>query len=464
VPSSRGGLGRTAKAATPGLLLGIDVGTTWSKAAVVTLDGIERSHGRRRTGWRKVPTGAEIEPDQLFEGAVEAARAALEACPRGHVLGIGVTSMAETGVLLDRRGRALARSIAWHDDRGVEQARALERHFGAPSFVERTGRAPTRLCSAAKLRWLIDNRGETRPGVRWLSVAEWVAHRLGAHHVSEPSLASRTGFLDLRTRAAWTDLVAWTGAPPPLLADIRPAGAPAGRAGDHLPRLTGAVVTVAGLDHSVAAAGAGAVGLGDVFDSCGTAEAFIRAIEPVPAGTRLGPIVGRGVNVDWHVLPDRMALISGIQSGLTMRRSLARLGVGEAGRADLDRAALRIPAEENPVRVLDVFAESPEVVGARDATRAHVWRATLDAIAQTGAGVLEAIRSISGPEARLVVAGGGTRNAAVKAIKRAVLGPFVEPRVTEAGARGAALFAGLAAGVYSDVASFPEPEMTGESS
>jgi sugar (pentulose or hexulose) kinase len=465
----------------PELLLGIDVGTTWSKAAVVTLDGIERGHGRRRTDWTEVRTGAEIDPDRLAAGALDAARAALEAVPGGRVLGIGVTSMAETGVLLDRRGKRVTCSIAWHDERGGTQARALEQRFGA-SFVERTGRSPTRLCSAAKLRWLMDNVRAAGHGARWLSVAEWVAHRLGAHQVAEPSLACRTGFLDLRARKPWTEVVEWTGAPPPLLADVRPAGTPAGRARPDrrtgsrarpdrrtegrawigIASLDGAVVTVAGLDHSVAAVGAGATHAGDVFDSCGTAEAFIKAVEPLPAEARLAHVVARGVNVDWHVIPERMALISGIHSGLAMLRMLARLGVDEADRASLDRAALAIPTGANPVRVLDVLGTRPEILGASSASPAHVWRATLDAIAEVGSGVLERIRSLSGPERRVVVAGGGARSAGVRAIKRAVLGPFVEPRVTEAGARGAALFGGLAAGVYPDVSSFPEPEMTSE--
>ncbi len=429
---------------------------------MVTLDGIERGHGRRRTGWTEVRTGAEIDPDRLAAGALDAARAALEAVPGGRVLGIGVTSMAETGVLLDRRGRRVTCSIAWHDERGGEQARALEQRFGASSFVERTGRSPTRLCSAAKLRWLMDNVRAAGHGVRWLSVAEWVAHRLGAHQVAEPSLACRTGFLDLRARKAWTEVVEWTGAPPPLLADVRPAGTRVGRTGIGVPSLDGAVVTVAGLDHSVAAVGAGATHAGDVFDSCGTAEAFIRSVEPLPADARLAQVVARGVNVDWHVIPERMALISGIHSGLAMLRMLARLGVDEADRPGLDRAALAIPTEANPVTVLDVLGTSPEILGASSATPAHVWRATLDAIAEVGSDVLETIRSLSGPERRLVVAGGGARSAGVRAIKRAVLGPFVEPRVSEAGARGAALFGGLAAGVYPDVSSFPEPETTPE--
>jgi sugar (pentulose or hexulose) kinase len=450
-----GGLGR------PGVLLGIDVGTTWVKAAVVTTDGIERSHGRRATRWRRVPTGAEIDPIRFVDDAVDAARDALDAYPEGRAIGIGVTSMAETGVLLDRGGRAVGPAIAWHDERGEEQARALERHFGARTFAERTGRCATRLCSASKLRWLLANHPAARRGVRWLSVAEWVAHALGADQVSELSLASRTGFLDLRARKPWPEMLEGVGAPSSLVADVRPAGAPAGRAGARLPRAADAVVTVAGLDHSVASVGGGAVLSGDVFDSCGTAEALIRAVDPLPAGKQLHEIIGRGVNVDWHVLPERMALIAGLNSGIAMQRILDLLGVAGSGRAELDAAALRLPPGADGVRVLRVLGPDIEIAGiAPGSSPAHVWRATLEALAAAASGVLETIESVSGGPGRIVVAGGGARSYAFRAVKRAVLGPFVEPRVAEAGARGAALFGGLAAGVYSQVGDFPAPEAT----
>ena len=91
------------------LLVGIDVGTTLCKAAVVrAADGTEVAHGATRTPWTVVPTGAELAPELLLEAAVAATAAALEHIPDGPVAGVGVTSMAETGVLLDRHGRPLA--------------------------------------------------------------------------------------------------------------------------------------------------------------------------------------------------------------------------------------------------------------------------------------------------------------------------------------------------------------------
>ncbi|MGH2662672.1 MAG: FGGY family carbohydrate kinase [Actinomycetota bacterium] len=115
---------------TDGLLLGIDLGTTHAKAAVITLDGQERSHGVVPTPWRTVSTGAEMDPGDLVGAGVVAAREAIDGGPDGQVLGVGVTSMAETGTLLDRRGEPVAPMIAWHDARGDHQARELAEAFG----------------------------------------------------------------------------------------------------------------------------------------------------------------------------------------------------------------------------------------------------------------------------------------------------------------------------------------------
>ena len=126
------------------LLLGIDVGTSACKAAVVDLAGAERAHGQAPTPWRRDATGVEVDPDALLAAALAAARAAIANGPGGRIAGIGVTSMAETGVLLDGAGRPLAPAIAWHDPRGGAEARALAGELGRRRFVRTTGRSPRR--------------------------------------------------------------------------------------------------------------------------------------------------------------------------------------------------------------------------------------------------------------------------------------------------------------------------------
>jgi sugar (pentulose or hexulose) kinase len=441
------------------LLVGIDVGTTSCKAAVVRAGGgVEAAHGSVPTPWTVVPSGAELAPAQLLDAALAATAEALAAAPDGPVLGVGVTSMAETGVLLDRHGRPVAPAIAWHDARGEAEAARLAADLGAERFSARTGLPVRPLFSIAKYAWLRANHPEVAAAVRWLGVAEWVVHGLGGQQVAELSLASRTGLLDLERRAWWDEARSWAGAPPGLLAGLVQAGSPAGRAdGARLPRLAGATLTVAGHDHLSASVGAGATRPGDLFDSSGTAEALIRAVPPPVAPADVARLVAGNVTVGWHVLPGQHALLGASRAGLGLRRFLDLLGVDETGRAELDRAAAAAPPGSGGLAVRDVFGETAALEGiAANPAPALVWRAALEAVTERAAELRGLIESVAGPSRRLVLAGGWARSPAARSVKRALLGPFEWPRVTEAGARGAALLAGVAAGRYAGIGDLPE--------
>ncbi|MGH2660089.1 MAG: FGGY-family carbohydrate kinase [Actinomycetota bacterium] len=441
---------------TEDLLLGLDLGTEFTKAAAVTLDGVERSHGRARTPWRVVPTGAEMDPGALVDAAVAAARKALMNGPAGRVIGLGVTSMAETGVLLDARDEPVAPMIAWHDTRGEPEAAEVAEAFGTDRFTERTGLPVSRLCTLSKYRWMRAHLPEAKRGVRWLNVAEWMVRSLGGEDVAELSLSSRTGFLDLASRRSWDEVLGWAEAPPGFLPEPVEAGTAAGKVRGALPEAEGAVLTVSGHDHPCALVGAGATRPGDVFDSCGTAEAFVRPVEPPVPSDAIRRAVAGGVTVGWHAVPGQQGLMAGFVSGLALQRFLDLLGVDAGGREGLDTAATRIPSGAEGVTVRDVIADRAILEGIpRSATPAHVWRAALEAVARHGADVLATIESVAGETGRLVVTGGWARSPAVRAVKREVLGPFVEPEVEEAGARGAALIAGIAAGVYRDTFNLP---------
>ena len=449
------------------LLVGIDVGTTFCKAAVVgAADGVELAHGSAPTPWTPVPTGAELAPELLLEAAVAATAAALEHAPGGPVAGVGVTSMAETGVLLDGHGRPMAPAIAWHDGRGAAEAARLGADLGAERFSAHTGLPVRPLWSIAKYAWLRANHPEVAGAVRWLGVAEWVVHGLGGEQVAELSLASRTGLLDLERRAWWDEARTWAGAPPGLLADLVQAGSPAGRvAGGRLGRLAGATLTVAGHDHLGASVGAGATRPGDLFDSCGTAEALIRAVQPPVAPEDVSRLVAANLTVGWHVLPGRNALLGSSRAGLALRRFLGLLGVDDdQGRDELDRAAAAAPPGSGGLAVRDVFGDRSALEGiGADPSPALVWRAALEAVAERAAELRAHIESVAGPSRRLVLAGGWARSPAVRSVKRAVLGPYDWPQVTQAGARGAALLAGIAAGRFAGIDDLPDPpEGSGE--
>jgi len=438
------------------VIVGIDVGTTSAKAAVVDGSGREVARGRAPVPWVSVRTGAEIDASDLFASAVLAAQRALDGAPEARVLGVGVASMAETGVLLDRRGHPAARSIAWHDSRGAEQAQRLASTIGADRFARRTGLRISPLPTIAKYSWMREHWPEARSAVRWLSVGEWIVKQLGGEDVAELSLASRTGWYDLHARAWWDEALDFAGAPAGLLPDPQLAGSVAGHvSGGFLARAAGATLAIGGHDHLCAARGAGAIDEGDTLDSCGTAEAFVRAVPPL-APEDAQRAVGRGLSVGWHVIEGMQALLGSTRSGAALQRILALLGVSPDERDGLERAALEAPEDAGGLELLDPDAERMTIAGiGREPSPALVYRAALEAGARGGAKLLADMAEIAGPMRKLVVTGGWSEGPAARAIKASHLGALTHSPSAYTGARGAALAVARAAGL--DIDERPRP-------
>lgn len=462
--ASKGRLGKMAAMTDP-LLAGIDLGTTTSKAVVVTSDGIERSSGVRATPWERVQTGAEAAPEALLAAALDALGDALAGAPDGRVVGLGVTSMAETGVLLDVGGAPLLPAVAWHDQRAAAEGEAMAADLGTEEMARRTGLKPASKLTAATYRWLARHERQAERGATWLSVAEWVVHALGGQAAAEASLAARTGWLDIERRSWWPDAVEWSGMNLGWLPEIRQAGDRFGAVrGERIadPALAagidGAVLTVAGHDHQAAAIGVGVVDPQDVLNSCGTAEAFVRATLPLDAAMR-ARVVASGLSVGVHVLPGHMVLIGGFRSGDRLQALLDVLGIEDRDPLDATAAAVDEALPAIGLQDLDRLTML-ERLRLDAPTSARLWRTAADTVARHGAEVLARIEALTGPRRRLVVVGGWGQTGQLAEAKEALLGPVERPNVGEAGARGAALLAGVAAGVYPDAAGVPPPVHT----
>ena len=428
------------------LFVGLDVGTTTSKAVAFTQDGNPVASGRATTPWTVTATGAELDATALLEAATSAIAEALADCPPGPIGGLGVASLAESGVLLDRRGQPVAPVIAWHDTRDHAELASLRDAVGAQHFSATTGLPLRQQWSLTKHRWLIDNVPSAHDAVRRLNVAEWIVRGLGGDEATEQSLASRTGWLRLADRAWWADTLDWSGANQSLMPPLVTAGTPLGRvsAGAGLPRLTGAVLTVAGHDHQAAVVGAGADGPGDELDSCGTAEALVRTIAPGLSPGVVADLADAGITTGWHAVADHWCLLGATQGGLVLQRILALLGKDRGDLPALDAEAIALPMPE--MRVVAPAFGRLDIQGVADAeSPAHLWRAALETVTEQAAEIHEAISAVSGPHRTLVVTGGWARSAGLVAVKRRRFGELVSADVNEAGARGAALLAAKAA-------------------
>jgi sugar (pentulose or hexulose) kinase len=428
------------------ILLGLDVGTTSVKAAAFDSDLAELSHGRAPTPW----VGTELDPYALLDAALAAVALAL---PKGQrVAAIGVAGMAETGVLVDDDARPVVPSIAWHDPRGADEARRIAAEL--PEFSERTGLPASTLCTLAKYAWMRAHWPDAERGTRWINIAEWIVQGLGGSREAESSLASRTGFYDLHTGGPWEPALRWAGAPETLAPPHVPAGTPMGRAGDTpsagggldaasrrdmLARLSGAVLVIGGHDHLAAAVGAGAAGEGDVLDSCGTAEAILRATPPLEPDV-VGRAVAEGFTVGWHAIAGRFVLQGAVWAGEALQAVCDLLGVPPEARDELEAAALE--ADPAPLALHGLDDDTLTITGLTGgASPGALYRATLERIGADGASTLARMETLAGPARRLVVTGGWAEGVAAQAVKRAYLGAFEHDREIFAGARGAAMAA-----------------------
>jgi sugar (pentulose or hexulose) kinase len=439
---------------TRSLLAGVDAGTTSVKALLLSPEGEEVAIGHAPTVWTSTEHGHETTARHLLEAARAALADALRQSPDDRVVAVGVASMAESAILTDARDTPIGPVIAWHDHRDESELENLRAEIGGPRFSRRTGLPLWAQWTLTKHRWLRDHVPAVASARRHYSVAEWIVRGLGGERASELSLASRTGWLDLHTRTLWADTLDWSGASASLLADLVPAGTPTGtaRAGGSLAALDGAVLTVAGHDHQAAAVGLGCHRPGDEFDSCGTAEAILRTATPGLGEDVVEHLTGQGITVGWHAARDRWCLLGATQGGLILGKVMTALGVAREGLADLDRAAR--DAADRPAAVT-LGPGAGDVAIDSSATAGEVWRAATRAVSAQAAGLSDVLSGASGFRTGLVVAGGWTNSSALMLAKSEAVGTPRRATTAEAGCRGAALIAGLAAGLYSEFTDMP---------
>ena len=441
---------------TSDVVLGIDIGTTSSKAVARSMSQRGDPYVEQPTPWHTGSCGqTEIDPYRLVDVAVEligrAVRAAESAWGPVRVRSIGVTGLAESGVLLDAAGRPTAPVIAWFDHRGGPELEQVGRESPgfAATFERTTGLRWSSQASLAKLLWLRASGYLVDPASTWLSVPEWIVFALGGDRVREPSLASRTGLIDQGTGEVWPDALAAAGLSARILPDERPAGVRAG----HLRRdgvvsgAAGAMLTVAGHDHPVAAIGVGAVEADELFNSSGTADVLARSIPGTLAQTERQQVVSAGWSIGRHVLPDTSLLLAGVSGGLLLRRVLATLGAesGQA-RAALDHASLSVGDLPAGLSVTgDGRTQDDVVIRIQDgASPASVWTAAVRYTAAQARTLLDGIEKVVGPHRRAVAAGGWTQMASVRVAKAAVIDALSFSPVVQPGVTGAALLAAYA--------------------
>ena len=455
-------------------LLALDQGTTSSRAIVFDREANPLAMAQREVkqiypqpGW------VEHDPMDIWETQLATAREAMERAglKGGAVAAIGITNQRETTILWDREsGEPLHAAIVWQDRRTADFCSGLKRDHLA-MIQEKTGLIPDAYFSGSKLRWLLDHvpgareragRGELAFG----TVDTWLLWKLtgGRVHATDVSNASRTMLLNIRTCQWDEELLRLFEIPREVLPEVRESAGEFGRtallggreipitgiAGDQQAALFGQACTSPGLAKNTY--GTGCFMLMNMGEKTQISKHQLLttvawrlakgAADRKTVYALEGSVFVGGAVVQW--LRDGLGLIKTTGEIETLAKS-----VPDNGGVYLVPAFAGLGAPH-----WDQYARGSISGITRGTTAGHFARAAVESIAFQVADLLEIMEADSGaPIRELRVDGGAARNDLLLQFQADLLQiPVMRPVVTETTALGAALLAGLGAGIFASAA------------
>ncbi|MBB6552949.1 glycerol kinase GlpK [Nonomuraea rubra] len=450
------------------IVLAIDAGTTGVTALVVTENGQIISKGYEEFAQHfPEPGRVEHNPEDIWQATLSACATALRGTTQTPSC-VGLTNQRETAVLWDRRTLAAPRrAIVWQDRRTAALCGRLREAAHEPRVSELTGLRLDPYFTATKLTWLAENDPRVWEGVESGHVAigtvdSYLIARLtaGARHVTDPSNASRTLLYGLASGTWEPELCELFGVPEEALPEIVPNYGPIGRTEPSA--FLGLDVPISGVagDQQAALFGQTCFDVGDVKCTYGTGSFVL---------TNLGGEIVRSesgllTTVAWQTPSgERTFALEGSIFVTGAAVQWLRDGLGVIGTAPESEAVARTVPDSGGV----VFVPALTGLGAphwdpqarglitgitRGTTRAHLVRATLEAIAFEVRDVVESMTGglgSNGDGPVLKADGGASANDLLMQVQADQLGAAVErPAIQETTALGAAFLAGLGAGVW----------------
>ncbi|RPH76160.1 MAG: glycerol kinase, partial [Candidatus Rokuibacteriota bacterium] len=449
-------------------VLALDQGTTGSTALVVDAEGGVRARGYAElTQQYPQPGWVEHDPEEIWATIGGAARRALAEArvTPDEIAAVGITNQRETTLVWDRAtGAPIHPAIVWQCRRTAAACDALKAQGAEPLVRERTGLVLDAYFSGTKIGWLLDHV----PGARrragsgdlaFGTVDAWLLWKLtaGRVHATDATNASRTLLLDLTSLDWDPELLTLLGIPREVLpavvdssgvcaetSDIGwlPAGVPiAGIAGDQQAALFGHACYEVGSAKNTYGTGCFALlntGADRVVSGHGLVTTVAWRIGGRATYALEGSVFVAGAAVQW--LRDGLGVIASADE----TRALAE-SVDDTGGVYFVPAFVGLGAPH-----WDPYARGTIVGLTRGTTRAHLVRATLEAIAYQSRDVLEAMAADAKVALRaLRVDGGAVVNDFLCQFQADVLdAAVVRPRVIETTGLGAAFLAGLGSGLW----------------
>lgn len=442
-------------------LIGVDIGTTNIKALLFEETGREAGEAREPSPLQQTERGSEFYGDQIWETSCRLIRQLLEQqeargnCGiRNQVAGLAVTGMGEAGVPMDQNGNCLYPVIAWFDPRTEQYPAWWNKTFGEGRLFAITNLKNQHIFTVNKLLWLKEHEPEIFSKIRrWDCVPDFITYRLTGESVMDYSIAARTMMLDMRKRTWSDEILHHAKIPPEILPKPVPAGTLVGRvtgkAAEQCGLAVGTPVFAGGHDHICGALAAGAVEPGIILDSSGTCEEVLVTAMSLEETSELS---GQGFNAGPHVVPERYYLSGGIPASGASVDWFCREFPGSGESVPGAKGLLFLPHLRGSSSPQRDKRSRGAFIGIRDT---HRWGDFMQAVYEGTAFELRLCTEQllkGGRPQRIVSIGGGTMNSRWMQIKADVINSKIEiPAVQECTAFGAALLAGVGAGIYQDL-------------
>jgi glycerol kinase len=453
----------------------VDQGTTSTRFMIFDHSGnevgkhqLEHEQILPQAGW------VEHNPVEIWERTASVIQTALNnaGLTASDLAALGITNQRETAVVWDRRtGRPYYNAIVWQDTRTDRIASALDRDERGDVIRRKAGLPPATYFSGGKIQWILENVDGVRAAAEsgdaiFGNTDAWVIWNLtggteGGVHATDVTNASRTMLMNLETLDWDDELLGFFGIPRSMLPAIKPSSIPGGYGEiTGLAAVRGVPLTGDLGDQQAATVGQVCFAPGEAKNTYGTGnfmllntgEELVRSKNGLlttvcyqfgsakPIYALEGSIAVTGSAVQW--LRDQLGIISAASETETLARQVADNG-----------GIYFVPAFSGLFAPYWRSDARGAIVGlSRFDTKAHLARATLEAICYQSRDVSEAMEQDSGVHLEVLkVDGGVTANDLCMQMQADILGvPVSRPVVAETTALGAAYAAGLATGFWSN--------------
>ncbi|MCX6065711.1 MAG: FGGY family carbohydrate kinase [Chloroflexi bacterium] len=455
-------------------LLGIDVGTSGCKAAVFSEDGRllglvydEYDYQSPQHGW------AELDSVDVWRKVKLTIRQAVAETKSDPVKAVCVSSLGETVVPVTAERKILGPALLNFDVRGDEYLAELRGRLPDEMLYQINGNTLGNQYALTKLKWLRQHQPDIyRQSAFFLAWSGFVSFMLGAEARVDYSLANRTLLFDLE-RCDWSDelleLAQLERAKlPPTVPSGVVIGTVANEIAAELGLPAGIPIVSGGHDQCCNGIGSGVLAPGQAMYGMGTYLCMTPVFEQRPATALM---LKRGLNTEHHTVPGQYVSFLYNQGGSLVKWfrntfAAAERQQAQASGQDLYATLLsEMPADLSHVMVLPHFAITgpPNFIsdscGAMaglklETSRGEILKGLIEAMTFY---IRESFETLPGAGIDVTdfrAVGGGSKSDLWIQISADIFGrPFVRPKITEAGALGAAILAGVGCGVFASLES-----------